>query len=67
MRWQARPVPTAMSPSEALPGVVRKLVGASLRLLVQADEAAVRAAEASERLRATTALLPLPRRPYDEL
>lgn len=56
-----------MSPSEAIPTAVRKLFGASLRLLVQADEAAVRAQQTSERLLATTALLPLPRRPYDEL
>ena len=56
-----------MSPSEALPTTVRALVGASLRLLVRADEAAVRAAGSTERLRATAALLPRPRREYDEL
>jgi hypothetical protein len=60
-----------MSPSDALPTTVRRLLGASVRLLVRADEAAVRATETTERLRATaalgTGLLPLPRRPYDEL
>ena len=58
---------TLLSPSATLPGTVRTLVGASLRLLVRADEAAVRAAESTDRLRASVALLPLPRRAYDEL
>ena len=56
-----------MSPSETLPTTIRALVGASLRLLVRADEAAVRATESTERLRASAALLPLPRRAFDEL
>ena len=56
-----------MSPSEALPTTVRALLGASLRLLVRADEAAVRAAGSTERLRASAALIPLPRRGFDEL
>lgn len=60
-------MPTALSPSEALPATVRVLVVASLRLLVRADEAAVRAGEAGQRLRATAARLPRPRRAYDEL
>ena len=60
-------MPTVMSPSEALPTTIRALVGASLRLLVRADEAAVRATESTERLRASAALLPLPRRAFDEL
>ena len=60
-------MPTPPSPSDALPSTVRLLLGASVRLLVRADEAAVRAAETGERLRATAALLPRPRRPYDEL
>lgn len=55
-----------MSTSDALPTTLRALVGASLRLLVRADEAATRAAGTTERLRAA-AVLPLPRRPYDEL
>lgn len=57
------------SASETLPAAARALVGASLRLLVRADEAAVRVADAKDRLRASAALLPLPaaRRPYDDL
>ncbi|MCW2679474.1 MAG: hypothetical protein JWM62_875, partial [Frankiales bacterium] len=43
------------------------LVGASLQLLVRADEAAVRAADTTERLRASAGLLPMPRRAHDEL
>ncbi len=58
---------TTLTPSEALPTTVRALVGASLRLLVRADEAAVRASESTGRLRASAALLPLPRRSFDEL
>jgi hypothetical protein len=42
-------------------------VGASLQLLVRADEAAVRAADTTERLRASAGLLPMPRRAHDEL
>lgn len=57
------------SASETLPVAARALVGASLRLLIRADEAAVRASEARERLWASAALIPLPtaRRPYDDL
>ena len=57
------------SPSETLPLAARALVGASVRLLIRADEAAARASGAKERLRASAALLPLPssRRPYDDL
>lgn len=59
----------APSASETLPTAARALVGASLRMLVRADEAAVRAAGAKQRLLASAALLPLPgaRRPYDDL
>jgi len=60
-------VTPANSPSDALPAAVRRLLGVSVHLLVRADQAAVRATETTERLRATAALLPLPRRPYDEL
>lgn len=55
---------STLSRSEVLPTTVRAVIGASLRLLVRADEAAVRAAETGERLRA---VLPRPRLPYDEL
>lgn len=57
------------SASETLPLAARALVGASVRLLIRADEAAVRAAGARDRLRGSAALIPLPRqrRPYDEL
>lgn len=57
------------SASETLPVAARALLGVSLRLLVRADEAAVRASGAKERLRASAALIPLPaaRRPYDDL
>ena len=54
----------APSSSETLPAAARVLVGASLRLLVRADEAAVRVTGATERLRMS---LPVPRRPYDDL
>jgi hypothetical protein len=59
----------APSASESLPTAARALIGASVRLLIRADEAAVRAAGAKDRLRAGAALLPLPaaRRPYDDL
>lgn len=59
----------APSASETLPAAARALVGASLRLLVRADEAAVRAAGVRDRLRASASLLPIPaaRRPYDDL
>jgi hypothetical protein len=57
------------SASETLPLAARALVGASLRLLIRADEAAIRAAGARDRLRGSASLIPLPRqrRPYDEL
>ena len=59
----------APSASDTLPIAARALVGASLRLLVRADEAAVLATGAKDRLRASAALIPLPtaRRPYDDL
>ena len=57
------------SASETLPVAARALVGASVRLLVRADEAAARASGARDRLRASASLIPLQRtrRPYDDL
>ena len=57
---------TVLSRSDTLPSAARLLVGASLRLLARADDAAVRAGEHRQRL-LERAVLPLPRRPYDEL
>lgn len=62
-----------MPASEALPLAVRRLVGASLRVLVRADEAAVRGGEITQRLRSTASAvpgrlpIPAPRRGYDDL
>lgn len=55
-----------MSRSDALPAAARAVVTASLRLLVRADDAAVRAVETRDRLR-TAVAVPLPRRPYDDV
>ena len=67
--WQMSDVLATPSASETLPVAARVLVGASLRLLVRADEAATRASGARNRLRASASLIPLPtaRRPYDDL
>lgn len=62
-----RVVTPVLSRSSVLPTVVRALVGASVRVLVHADDAATRAAGSAERLRSTASLLPRPRRAYDEL
>lgn len=62
-----------MPASEALPRATRRLVGASLRALVRADQAAVRGGEITQRLRSTASgvpariPIPAPRRGYDDI
>jgi hypothetical protein len=58
---------TVMPASEAIPAVVRTLVGASLRLIAQVDEVASRGSDVSQRLRSAAPVLPAARRSYDEL
>lgn len=55
---------TALSRPDTVPTAARVLVGASIRLLVRADVAVVRATDSTRRLRD---LLPQPRRAFDEL
>lgn len=57
-------MPTVLSRSDTVPAAARVLVGASVRLLVRADEALVRASDGTRRL---LDLLPEPRAPFDEL
>lgn len=63
---QGRPVLTVPPRSETVPAVARVLAGTCVRLLVRADQAAVRATDATSRLRSSAVRLPGPRRGYDE-